>query len=52
VGSGKAQVLRDGKAFDARWQRSSATGGTRFTTADGAPLNFAKGQVWVVLAKP
>ncbi|MEV6994171.1 DUF3048 domain-containing protein [Streptomyces sp. NPDC093228] len=51
VGSGRAQVLRDGKAFDARWQRSSATGGTRFTTADGAPLNFAKGQVWVVLAK-
>ncbi|MED7826422.1 DUF3048 domain-containing protein [Streptomyces chiangmaiensis] len=51
VGSGRAQVLRDGRVFDAHWQRPSATDGTRFTTTDGAPMNFAKGQVWVVLAK-
>ncbi|MGW2855689.1 DUF3048 domain-containing protein [Streptomyces sp. NPDC001215] len=51
VGSGKAQVLRDGKVFDVRWRRASATDGTRFTTADGTPMNFARGQVWVVLAK-
>ncbi|MFI1206317.1 DUF3048 domain-containing protein [Streptomyces sp. NPDC020802] len=51
VGSGTAKVLRDGKAFDAAWKRPSAAEGTQFTTADGAPLNFAKGQVWVVFAK-
>ncbi|MDX6363932.1 MAG: hypothetical protein QOC85_2942 [Streptomyces sp.] len=51
VGSGKAQVLRDGRAFDAEWTRPSATDGTDFTTADGKPMNFANGQVWVVFAK-
>ncbi|WP_405915532.1 DUF3048 domain-containing protein [Streptomyces sp. NBC_00728] len=51
VGSGTAEVLRDGRSFDANWTRPEAAGGTRFTTPDGAPLNFAKGQVWVVFAK-
>jgi len=51
VGTGRAQVLRDGRAFDAGWKRKTATDGTDFTTADGAPMNFAKGQVWVVFAK-
>ncbi|WP_327698876.1 DUF3048 domain-containing protein [Streptomyces sp. NBC_00459] len=51
VGSGRAQVLRDGRAFDVRWRRGAAAEGTAFTTADGTPVNFAKGQVWVVFAK-
>lgn len=51
VGSGKAQVLRDGRAYEARWERPDAEGGTEFTTPDGEPLPFAKGQVWVVYAK-
>ncbi|MFF4501397.1 DUF3048 domain-containing protein [Streptomyces sp. NPDC001401] len=51
VGSGKAQVLRDGRVYDVNWQRRKATDGTQFTTKDGKPANFAKGQVWVVLAK-
>ncbi|GAA3847863.1 DUF3048 domain-containing protein [Streptomyces coacervatus] len=51
VGSGKAQVLRDGRVYDVSWQRGKATGGTQFTTKDGKPVDFAKGQVWVVLAK-
>ncbi|MDX6310732.1 MAG: hypothetical protein QOF44_196 [Streptomyces sp.] len=50
VGSGRAVVLRDGRAYDGTWSRPSAAGGTTFTTTDGRPLNFAKGQVWVVLA--
>ncbi|MEV5882230.1 DUF3048 domain-containing protein [Streptomyces sp. NPDC052020] len=50
VGSGRAQVLRDGRAYDVRWKRGSAAEGTRFTTPDGAPVNFAPGQVWVVFA--
>ncbi|MFF9163723.1 DUF3048 domain-containing protein [Streptomyces longwoodensis] len=50
VGSGRATVLRDGRAFDAHWERPTATDGTRFTTPDGAAMTFAPGQVWVVLA--
>jgi len=51
VGSGRAQVLRDGRVYDVNWQRRKATDGTQFTTKDGRPVNFAKGQVWVVLTK-
>ncbi|NEY31832.1 DUF3048 domain-containing protein [Streptomyces sp. PRKS01-65] len=50
VGSGRAQVLRDGRAHEVRWERGSAAEGTRFTTAGGAPVRFARGQVWVVFA--
>ena len=51
VGSGRAKVLRDGRAFDVEWKRPTAEDGTEFTTADGGPVNFAEGQVWVVFAK-
>ncbi|MGW1718240.1 DUF3048 domain-containing protein [Streptomyces sp. NPDC002156] len=50
VGSGRAQVLRDGRVFEVEWRRGTATDGTDFTTAEGTPVNFAKGQVWVVFA--
>jgi hypothetical protein len=50
VGSGTALVLRDGAAIEARWSRPSAGNGTTFTTATGAALPFAVGQVWVVYA--
>ncbi|WP_443065528.1 DUF3048 domain-containing protein [Streptomyces sp. NBC_00557] len=50
VGSGKAQVLRDGRSFDASWSRPAAADGTTFTAADGSRMNFADGQVWVVFA--
>ncbi|KOG29411.1 DUF3048 domain-containing protein [Streptomyces resistomycificus] len=51
VGSGKATVLRDGRAHEVRWSRARATEGTEFTTGSGAPVNFAEGQVWVVFQK-
>ncbi|MPY60831.1 DUF3048 domain-containing protein, partial [Streptomyces spongiae] len=51
VGSGKAQVLRDGRAYDVNWEREKATDGTDFTTSNGDQMNFAKGPVWVVFAK-
>ncbi|MEV0256846.1 DUF3048 domain-containing protein [Streptomyces sp. NPDC050732] len=51
VGEGSASVLRDGRAYEARWKRPAAGAGTEFTTADGERLPFAKGQVWVVYAK-
>ncbi|MFD3496782.1 DUF3048 domain-containing protein [Streptomyces sp. NPDC058676] len=51
VGSGTAEVLRGGRAYDVNWSRPEATAGTAFTTNDGEPVNFAEGQVWVVFAK-
>ncbi|WP_371668088.1 DUF3048 domain-containing protein [Streptomyces sp. NBC_00289] len=51
VGTGKATVLRDGRAYDVEWSRRRAVDGTEFTAPDGTPVNFAPGQVWVVLAK-
>ncbi|MFF5212078.1 DUF3048 domain-containing protein [Streptosporangium sp. NPDC000396] len=52
VGKGRALVLREGKAFKARWSRETEEDGTVFTTETGEPMNFAPGQVWVVLAAP
>ncbi|WP_018658020.1 DUF3048 domain-containing protein [Actinomadura flavalba] len=49
TGEGRALVLRDGRAHDARWSRPSEDKGTTFTTAGGEPMTFARGQVWVVL---
>ncbi|TDC48220.1 DUF3048 domain-containing protein [Actinomadura sp. KC345] len=49
TGSGRARVLRDGRSYDATWSRPSEKEGTTFTTADGAPMTFAPGQVWMVL---
>ncbi|MFE3167642.1 DUF3048 domain-containing protein [Streptomyces sp. NPDC059224] len=51
VGTGRAEVLRDGRSFEATWTRREATDATTFTGADGAPVDFAAGQVWVVFAK-
>jgi hypothetical protein len=49
VGSGYALVLRDGRAYMARWSRPNWNVGTTFTTLGGQPMNFARGQVWIVL---
>ncbi len=50
TGAGRALVLRDGRAFEARWSRPSPEAGTTYTTPSGRPLEFAPGQVWTVLA--
>jgi hypothetical protein len=50
VGSGTATVLRNGRAYQARWSRPAANGGTTFTTDSGKPMTFARGPVWIVLA--
>lgn len=49
VGEGTAQVLRDGRSYDARWQRGNEEEGTVYRTADGERLPFATGPVWVIL---
>ncbi len=48
VGSGKAVILRDGRAFAARWSRPDAARPTSYTIG-GVPAAFARGQIWVAL---
>jgi hypothetical protein len=52
TGSGAALVLRNGRAYQVRWSRPSADGGTTYTLPSGRRMTFARGQVWVVLAYP
>ncbi|MFC6084823.1 DUF3048 domain-containing protein [Sphaerisporangium aureirubrum] len=52
TGTGRAVVLRDGQAFNAKWSRKSEEDGTKFTTTAGEPMTFGRGQVWIVLAAP
>ena len=49
VGSGMATVLRNGRAYQVRWSRPAANGGTTFTQANGKPMPFAPGPVWILL---
>ena len=50
VGTGRALVLRDGRAYEARWTRPTAAAGTTFRTPSGVPVPFATGQTWIVFA--
>jgi Protein of unknown function (DUF3048) N-terminal domain/Protein of unknown function (DUF3048) C-terminal domain len=49
TGSGRAVVLRDGLAYAVHWSRPNAAAGTTFALPGGRRMNFARGQVWVVL---
>ncbi|MEV8007710.1 DUF3048 domain-containing protein [Streptomyces parvus] len=50
VGSGDAVVLRDGRAYEARWSRSSADADTVFSTPDGRRVDLAEGPLWILYA--
>jgi hypothetical protein len=50
VGSGRAVILRNGRAYNVRWSRPGLNAGTAFTLPDGKRMMFARGQVWLVYA--
>jgi len=50
IGSGRAVILRDGRAYTVHWSRPNWNGGTTFTLPGGRRMLFAPGQTWVVLA--
>ena len=50
VGSGPATLFRSNHRIDGTWSRPSLDSPTTFTAADGQPMLFAPGGVWVVLA--
>ena len=49
VGTGKGCAFRNGKAYKITWSRPDKKSPTTFAGADGQPVAFAPGQVWVVL---
>lgn len=49
VGNGRGFILRDGKTFNALWNRASEGVGTTWTSSDGKEIKFAPGQIWVAL---
>ena len=48
-GSGKAFVLRDGRAIAGRWERSKLGDLTVFVSKDGSEISLAPGRVWIEL---
>jgi len=50
TGTGKAVILRDGRAYTVRWSRPNLETGTTYTLLNGKRMLFASGQTWVVLA--
>jgi hypothetical protein len=49
TGSGRAVLFRDGRAFEGRWTRKSATGRVRFETKSGDPMVLRPGTTWIEL---
>jgi hypothetical protein len=49
VGSGKAWVIRDGRAISGRWERGSPGDITTFLDRDGEEIALAPGRTWVTL---
>ena len=49
VGTGRAIVMRDGRAWETTWKRPDPESGTTFTLPSGTPMTFKPGQTWIVL---
>lgn len=49
-GSGRAVVLRNGRAYNVHWSRPKKDGGTVYTLPNGKRMTFSRGQVWVLFA--
>ena len=50
LGDGAAVVLRDGRRYDVRWRKPSATSHLELLAADGSPFPLAPGATWIHLA--
>ncbi|ALE84075.1 hypothetical protein XF36_13780 [Pseudonocardia sp. HH130629-09] len=49
VGTGDAEVLREGRSFPVRWSRPAAAAPTRLTGPDGREVPLRPGRTWVLL---
>ena len=46
-GEGNAQLFRDGKQYDVRWQRTGNASGLKFVDSNGAELPMKPGNSWL-----
>jgi hypothetical protein len=49
LGTGRAQLLRDGKVIEGTWSKPNRSGVTMFVTAGGASLTLHPGRTWIEL---
>jgi hypothetical protein len=49
TGEGRAVVLRDGRWYEARWEKADATAPLRLLGDDGEPFPLKPGRTWVLL---
>jgi hypothetical protein len=49
LGSGDGLVLRDGRRFEIRWAKATATAPLRLVGDDGQPFPLAPGPTWILL---
>ena len=49
IGTGKAQLLRDGKVISGTWSKPDRASVTTFTGVDGQPMLLHPGRTWVEL---
>jgi hypothetical protein len=49
LGSGDGLVLRDGRRFEIRWEKATATAPLRLVGGDGQPFPLAPGPTWILL---
>jgi hypothetical protein len=49
IGSGRAQLFRDGVFYTGTWSRTGRSAGTTFTADDGSIMLLRPGRTWVEL---
>jgi hypothetical protein len=49
IGTGRAQLLRDGKVIEGTWSKPGRADVTKFTTTSGKPLALRPGRTWIEL---
>jgi hypothetical protein len=49
VGTGDAEIFRDGQMVRGTWSKSDRTSATEYTAADGKTLSLEPGRTWVEL---
>lgn len=47
TGQGEARLLRDGLAFEGRWEKTARTSALAFVSEGGNPLAFQPGTTWI-----
>ena len=49
VGQGVATIYQGGRSIPGRWEKANAEAPLRFLNAQGAPIVFTPGQIWVTI---